>query len=183
MTYNAGFLTDLCRVRIDCSDKRSSEKNQDAMIIAFYRHSAAKLNDVVCARFGIVDEKDKKLFESIYYDRDYEHFTFQDNNPNIAYKISIRGNSNAIEREESPDFGQPAFTDSRTAIQIKKYETIGALKIKQEKTYSFDQIENILYRDYPVVTLFNSNSFKRLNAYRTDLSRGRVLEKLTYSKL
>ncbi|HSW86204.1 MAG TPA: hypothetical protein VLG49_01750 [Rhabdochlamydiaceae bacterium] len=185
MTYSMKLdpKTQSCSLLIYCFDKRISEMKQDAMTIAFSRQTAAKLNDVVSARFGITEETDRKLFESIFYDKEYDHFTFQHHNPNNTYQISIYGDQNAILKEDNPEFSMNLLNDPNRAVGIKKYETKGVLRIKQEKTYTGDQIEHILYGDYPVVSLFNSHSFKRLTEYNPSLYRGRVLEKLTPSKL
>lgn len=170
-TQKDGSECELVLYHID--RRRCDRKWLDTTKISFSKQTAKKANDVVASYFGISEEWDKKLLKSIFLnDIQFNWFEFtRIDNPQISLGISITGDRSVVFNENPEEFYSPIERPIKLSVMVTNIFGIS----KYELTY--EKIRKERSKDFSIVALFNSNSFKSVTACSTNLGFIRTLEK------
>lgn len=164
-----------CVLTLYHADKRVADSKWfDTTKVSFSKQTAKKANDIVAAYFCVSQEWDKKLLESIFLgDIDLNWFEFtRINNPDITLGIKIAGDRRVVFNENPESFYVPIKRPVKLSVMIKSAFGDNSYEL------DYEQIKNKRSKDFSIVALFNSSTFKSVAACSTNLLFTRTLEKL-----
>ncbi len=164
-----------CVLTLYHTDKRIADsKWYDTTKVSFSKQTAKKANDIVASYFGVSQEWDKKLLESIFLDDiqlNWFEFT-RVNNPDITLGIQISGDRSVVFNENPENFYVPIERPIKLSV------TVRSVLVNNSYELDYEQIRKEIARDFSIVALFNSSAFKCVTACSTNLGFARTLERL-----
>lgn len=167
-----------CMLTLYRVDSRiSNDQPCDKTEHSFSRLTAYKAMEVVESYFKVDQNWDRTLLSCAFLDDvQYDWFEYYKTaEPHIRWGIKIMGERDLLSNGKPGNYYVPKESFDQLAVRVK------SLRGNNEYNLDYQQIKSERFKDFYIVSFYNSESFKTMIQNSTNLVFSRTLEKINHT--
>lgn len=167
-----------CKISLYHIDSRANDNmwniKPEIELSIYPGRTVEKINDLICNYFQVYQRSEKNVLKSVFFSPDFNLFKFTRMEDTNIMCIKVSGGKDQVFKECPAEFIAVEKKTEKLSISNKSRFT------DDISILDYDKINAENSKDYSIVALFNSHSFKRLIECNdtTSLNWTRTLEKI-----